>query len=113
MAKTRTSVKRKKSSKKLLPSKNKGTLQLKKGALVRKSNPTEEILNEELISRALWECLKEGDSEGFLEVIRIYSEAYNKTHMAKGASVSRSTIYSLRGGNPTVQTVAKIVHACA
>ncbi len=113
MGKTKTSARRKRSSKKAPSTKNKGTLQLKEGARIRESNPTEEILNEELISRAMWECLKDGDAKGFLEVIRIYSEAYSKTHVAKDASIARSTVYSLKGGNPTVKTVAKIVHACA
>jgi DNA-binding phage protein len=47
-----------------------------------------------------------------IEVIGIYLEAVNKTHVAKKASVARSTIYSLKRGNPTVKTLAKIVHAC-
>lgn len=88
-------------------------MKLKKGARVREINPTEELLNEDLISRAVWECLKEGDSEGVIEVIRIYIEAVNKTHIAQKAEVARSTIYALKGGNPTVKTLAKVVHACA
>lgn len=62
-------------------------MKLKKGTGVRQSNPTEELLDEELMSRAIWECLKQGDSEGVVEVIRIYLEAVNKT-------------------------LAKLVHAC-
>ena len=88
-------------------------MKLKKDARVREINPTEELLNEDLISRAVWECLKEGDSEGVIEVIRIYIEAANKTHMAQKAEVARSTIYAFKGGNPTVKTLAKVVHACA
>jgi DNA-binding phage protein len=88
-------------------------MKLKKGAKVREINPTEELLNEDLISRAIWECLKEGDSEGFIEVIAIYLSAVNKTRIAKKASVARSTVYSFKGGNPTVKTLAKVVHACA
>jgi DNA-binding phage protein len=87
-------------------------MKLKEGARVRESNPTEEILNEDLISRAIWECFKEGDSEGVIEIFEIYLHAANKTHIAKEASVARSTIYSLKGGNPTVKTLAKLVHAC-
>ncbi len=94
-------------------SKNKGILKLKNNARVRESNPTEEILNEELISRAIWDCLKEGDSKGLIEVIRIYLEASNKTHLAEEAQVARSTVYHLKGGNPTIKTLAKLVHATA
>ncbi len=50
-------------------------MKLKKGSGIRKSNPSEELLNEELIGRAIWECLKEGDYEGFIEIIEIYLAA--------------------------------------
>ena len=113
MVKARTSRKRKKSSVNALKLKNRRILRLKKDSGVRESNPTEELLDEGLISRAIWECLKEGDSEGVIEVLEIYLYAVNKTRIAKEASVARSTIYSLKGGNPTVKTLAKLVHACA
>ena len=87
-------------------------MKLREGARVRESNPTEEILNEDLISSAIWECLKEGDSEGVIEIFEIYFRAANKTRLSKDASVARSTMY-LKGGNPTVKTLAKLVHACA
>src|SRR3990167_3678897 len=68
-------------------------MKLKKGTGIRKSDPTEELLNEELIGRAIWECLKNGDSEGVVEVIRIYLEAVNKTQIAKESEMARSTMY--------------------
>ena len=115
MAKARISAKHKRSFKKMLRSKNRGVMRLKEGARVKEINPTEELLNEDLISRAIWECLKEGDSDGVIEVIAIYLQAATKTHIAKEASVARSTVYSLKkkGGNPTVKTLAKLVHAYA
>ena len=107
------STKRKRFSARTSYSKNRGILKLKDNARVRESNPTEEILNEDLICRAIWDCLKEGDSAGLVEVIRIYLEASNKTHLAGEARVARSTVYHLKGGNPTVRTLAKLVHATA
>lgn len=88
-------------------------MKLKENAKVKEINPTEELLNEDLISRAIWECLKEGDAEGVIEVIATYVEAVNKTHLAKKASIARSTVYSSLKKNPTVKTLAKVVHACA
>ena len=88
-------------------------MKLKKGTGIRKSNPREELLNEELVGRAIWECLKNGDSEGVIEVIRIYLEAVNKTQIAKENDMARSTMYhALKSKNPTVKTLAKLVHAC-
>jgi DNA-binding phage protein len=86
-------------------------MKLRQNTGIREINPTEELLNEELISHALWECLKEGDDEGFKEVILAYVEACKKSQTAKKATVSRSTIYNLKD-NPTIKTVAKVVHAC-
>ncbi len=88
-------------------------LVLKKDTGLIEYSPTVALLNEELIGRALWECLKEGDVEGFMEVIEAYLAAYNRTHLAKKAAIARSTIYHLKSGNPTVKTVAKVVHACS
>lgn len=88
-------------------------MKLKKNTGVRESNPREELLDEELIGRAIWECLKEGDSEGVIEVIRIYLEAANKTEIARESSMARSTMYhTLKSKNPTIKTLAKLVHAC-
>ena len=53
-------------------------LRLKDGARAREINPTEEILNKDLIVRAIQECLRDGDDEGLIEVIGIYLKASNK-----------------------------------
>ena len=88
-------------------------MKLRKDTGIRESNPREELLNEELIGRAVWECLKEGDSEGVIEVIQIYLEAVNKTQIAKETAMARSTLYhALKSKNPTIKTLAKLVHAC-
>ena len=88
-------------------------MKLKKNTGIRLSNPREELLNEELIGQAIWECLKNGDPEGVIEVIHIYLDAVNKTQLAKENDIARSTVYhTLRSKNPTVKTLAKLVHAC-
>lgn len=76
-------------------------------------NPTETLLDEDRIGRAIWECLKEGDSEGVIEIIQIHLEAVNKTQFAKQAHLPKTTLYhSFRSKNPTIKTLAKLVHAC-
>ena len=88
-------------------------MKLKKNTGIRESNPREELLDEKLIEHAIWECLKDGDSEGIIEVIRIYLEAVNKTQIAKESEMARSTMYhTLKSKNPTIKTLAKLVHAC-
>lgn len=112
MVKTKISGRRKRFSTNMLrPRKSK--VKLKNNTGIRQSNPTEELLDEELIGRAVWECLKNGDSEGVIEVIQIYLEAANKTQIARETSMARSTMYhTLKSKNPTVKTLAKLVHAC-
>ncbi len=113
MGKTKISVRRRKFSINTSRSKNKPIIKLKKDTGIRECNPREELLNEELIGRAVWECLKDGDSEGVIEVIRIYLEAVNKTEIARENSMARSTMYhTLKGRNPTIKTLAKLIHAC-
>ncbi len=47
-----------------------------------------------------------------IEVITIYLEAVNKTQIAKQNSMARSTLYhTLKNKNPTLRTLAKLVHA--
>lgn len=93
--------------------KNKRTIKIKKNTGVRLSNPREELLDEDLIGRAVWECLKEGDSEGVIEVISAFVNAMNKTALAKESEMARSTMYhTLKSKNPTIKTLAKLVHAC-
>jgi DNA-binding phage protein len=112
MDKIKTSARRKKFSSNTSSIKNKNEIQLKRGTGIRKSNPTQELQNDQLIGLAIWECLKEGDAEGVIEVILAYLEAANKSKLSKEHSVARSTIYhTLKSKNPTIKTLAKLVHA--
>lgn len=102
MAKIKTLLKQKESSKNILINKNK---------LIPYS-PTKEILNEDFIGKAILECLKNNDSQGVIEVISTYLNTMNKIKSAKIASLPRSTLYhSLKGKNPTIKTLAKLIHA--
>lgn len=70
-------------------------------------------MDEKLIGQAIWECLKNGDSEGVVEVIQIYLDAVNKTEIAKETKMARSTMYhTFKSKNPTIKTLAKLIHAC-
>jgi DNA-binding phage protein len=77
-------------------------------------DPTEALLDEDRIGRAIWECLKDGDAEGVIEIIRIHLEAVNKTQLARAARLPKTTLYhSFKNKNPTIKTLAKLIHACA
>lgn len=111
MDKTKTSIRRRASIKSIPRKKAHRTIKLGRG--VDSYNPTEALLDEERIGRAIWECLKNGDSEGVIEIIQIHLEACNKTQIAKEAHLPKTTLYhSFRSKNPTIRTLAKLVHAC-
>ncbi len=95
-------------------SKKKSKLKIKKNAEVVAFSPTRELLNENFLGRAIIECLKNNDPEGVIEIISTYLETINKMQSAQQVSLSRSTLYhSLKGKNPTLKTLAKLMHASA
>ena len=103
MAKAKTLVRQKKSSE--------STLKLKKGVKLTKHDPFKALLDEKLIAQAFWECLKENDPEGAMEILSAHLMALNKSHLAKEAEMPRSTLYhSLKSKNPTIKIITAITH---
>ena len=91
----------------------KKTYRLKKGIVLAKHDPFRTLTDERLIAQAFWECLRDNDPEGAAEIIAIHVNAINKSHLAKEEEIPRSTIYHcLRNKNPTLKTVAKLIHCC-
>lgn len=78
------------------------------------TNLIDQFGSKRRIGRAIWECLKNEDPEGVIEMIKIHLDAVNKVQAAKKAALPKTTLYhSLRSKNPTIKTLAKLVHACA
>ena|SRR5438105_5817189 len=108
MAKLKTSTKRKKFSD------NIPELYLKKGAKIIRHDPFKNLLNEEFIAQAFWHCLKENDPDGAMEVLSAHIYALSKVQIAKNEDFPCGTLnYSLKSRNPTIRTVAKLVHCTA
>jgi DNA-binding phage protein len=75
-------------------------------------NPNKDLLDEELIARAVWECLKENDPEGVIEILEAHISAKNKSLLVKEHDLPRTTLYhAFKSKNPTLHTLAKLVHA--
>src|SRR3990167_4500812 len=103
MAKTKTSAKRAISSRKRKRAKS-------KEFRVSKVDPLSFLLNEENVGFAILECFRNNDPEGVMEVIGIYLNALNKAKLLEEGELAKSTLYhSLRGKNPTIKTLAKII----
>lgn len=106
MVKTKTLQKQKKSLE------NTPKFKIKEDALIEAFSPTEELLDENFIGKAIVECLKNNDPEGVIEVLNIYLNTINRAKAAQEAHLPRSTFYhSLKTKNPTIKTLAKLVYA--
>lgn len=91
----------------------KKTHRLKKGIHLPIHDPSKTLINQKLVAQAFWECLRDNDPEGAAEIIAIHVSALNKSQLAKEEGIPRSTIYhSLRNKNPTLKTIAKLIHYC-
>ena len=105
-------VKAKTSRRQKVFSKNTPSKKVKMNLGVDAYDPTKALLDEERIGRAVWECLKNDDPEGVMEVIQIHLDSVNKTKLAEEANISKTTLYhAFRSKNPTIKTLAKLIHA--
>lgn len=78
----------------------------------REYNPLKELLNEDLIASAVWECLKDNDPNGVIEILEAHLRAKNKSKLARNNELPRTTLYhTFKSKNPTLHTLAKLVHA--
>lgn len=74
-------------------------------------NPEEYFKDSSKVARALLQSLVENDTEAFMEILDAYLRI-NRSRVAKDARLSRSTVKLAlsKKGNPTLKTIAKIVH---
>lgn len=92
---------------------HKSVIKLKEDAQLIDYSPTDELLDETFIAKAIWECLKNNDPEGVMEVIQTHLAIVNKVRAAEHIELPRSTLYNaFKGKNPTVRTLAKLVNCC-
>ena len=92
--------------------KNGSMIKLKKKP--REYHPMKDLMNEQLIASAIWECLKDNDPDGVIEILEAHLRAKNKSKLAREHDLPRTTFYhAFKSKNPTLQTLAKLVHAVA
>lgn len=86
-------------------------LKNKKGIPSLRYKPSSFFESHEKVAKALLQSLEEDDAGAFLEILDAYLKV-NRTSIAKKTKLSRTTIQNAlsRKGNPTIRTIAKIVH---
>jgi DNA-binding phage protein len=86
-------------------------LKSKKAAGSREHRPSAFFKSHDKVAKALLQSLEENDTGAFLEILDTYLKV-NRTKVAKEANLSRTTVQNAlsKKGNPTIRTIAKIVH---
>jgi DNA-binding phage protein len=86
---------------------------LRAGVKAIRVNSAARLKDQELIFRALWECLVEEDLESFKEVLRGHLDVVNKQQLAQRSKTSRRTLHRILSpeGNPTLKNISSVLHA--
>lgn len=86
-------------------------LKANKKAKLRRHTPSQFFKDFDKVGTALLESLIENDTEAFIEILDAYLKV-NRAQVAKKAKMSRSTVQHAlsKRGNPTLKTIARIVH---
>ena len=78
---------------------------------VTEFKPEEFFENHQGVAIALLQALIENDTQTFMEILDSYLRV-NRSYVAQSSDLSRSTVSIAfsKKGNPTLKTIAKIVH---
>lgn len=87
------------------------TLQTNKKAKLQKHDAESFFQDFDKVGTALLESLIENDTEAFITILDTYLKI-NRAKTAKKTGMSRSTVQHAlsKKGNPTLKTIARIVH---
>lgn len=104
-------LKRKRSKKRGFSLEDMPTLKMNKRANLEKHSPDHFFRDFDKVGTALLQSLIENDTEAFIEILDTYLQV-NRARVAKKGKISRSTVQQAlsKKGNPTLRTIAKIVH---
>ena len=106
MDKTKTSIKHQIYLEKL------AKVDLSKVKGLKRAKPFKELADTNQTAKAMFECLLNNDPDGAMEMLELYLKAINKSKLRRDADLHKSTMYSaFKHRNPTVKTLAKIMHA--
>lgn len=86
-------------------------LKNKKGVRTAKHHPEAFFRSHKKVAEALLQSLEDNDAGAFLEILDAYLRI-NRTKIAQKTLLSRTTVQKAlsKTGNPTIRTIAKIVH---
>jgi DNA-binding phage protein len=78
---------------------------------------SKELKNSKLVAETLLDCIRNGDTDSFREVLTAYLMTVNKSAAAKKAGIARRTLYTLidprKEFNPELSTISAIIQSLA
>ena len=80
---------------------------------LKSHNPKKNFSNKSKVIAALSEAMLDGDMEAVQDILFGYLSSQNKKELAKKTNLSRSTIYNAMKGNPSLDTLVKILKEAA
>ncbi len=89
---------------------------LKRGIRTSPHHATTKLFNTKKVAAALADCLLDGDVAAFKEVLSVHINLVgNKREFSRKTGIGRATLYEALSpeGNPSLETVARIVHSLA
>ena len=86
---------------------------LRNTAKIVNHNVSQTLGDVELVSEALIQALKDGDAEAFKKILSAHLSVTSKERFSKRAQIPRRTLFRMLSpqGNPSLENVARIVHA--
>ena len=92
---------------------NMPAFELKSDAKVKDYKASDRLKNRRYVADALIQCLQDGDSSAFKEILGSYLDVVNKSSFAKKTHIPERTLYRMVSdeGNPTLDNIARVVHA--
>lgn len=80
--------------------------------MLPKHDPLKTLTNEKIVAQAFWECLRDNDLKGAAEIIAMHLNALNKSRLAQEETSPVQRSITAFETDPTLKTVAKLIHCC-
>ncbi len=80
---------------------------------LKKHDPSKSFSDKKKVSLALSEAMLEGDIEAVQDILYGFLSHQNKKELAEKTKLSRSSIYNAMKGNPSLETLLKILKESA
>lgn len=81
----------------------------------KRYDPARKLRNPKFVAEAFFQALSDNDVDAALDALEGYLMATGKATLSREGNIAPSTVYNAlsEGANPTLKTVARLLHAVA